>query len=296
MSDKELKRAVIALGYFDSVHRGHKKVIEKAKELASSLNAITVVFTFEGNLKAVLGNNQEKVVFTPLERQKFIKDLGADEIFFAPANRVFLSMRKGDFLRLLNKSYNVLSYVSGQDYRFGKFGEGTVDDIENYALNHGQTAHVVNTLCVNGKRVSTTAIKGLLSAGDVENANLLLGRKYSITGKVVEGRKVGGKIGFPTVNVSIDKDKHRLKDGVYQGEVDIDGKTYVAVINYGARPTFNLDEKLIEAHVIDFNGVIYGKTLTLRFSRFMREIIKFNNCDELKEQLIKDVKKVKGDI
>lgn len=296
MSDKELKRAVIALGYFDSVHRGHKKVIEKAKELASSLNAITVVFTFEGNLKAVLGNNQEKVVFTPLERQKFIKDLGADEIFFAPTNKDFLSMEKGDFLRLLNKSYNVLSYVSGQDYRFGKFGEGTVDDIEHYALNHGQTAHVVNTLCVNGKRVSTTAIKGLLSAGDVENANLLLGRKYSITGKVVEGRKVGGKIGFPTVNVSIDKDKHRLKDGVYQGEVDIDGKTYVAVINYGARPTFNLDEKLIEAHVIDFNGVIYGKTLTLRFSRFMRDIIKFNNCDELKEQLIKDVKRVKGDI
>ena len=124
MSDKVLKRAVIALGYFDSVHCGHKKVIEKAKELANSFNAITVVFTFEGNLKAVLGNQQEKVVFTQLEREKFIKGLGVDEIYFAPVSQEFLSISEREFLDVLNDKYKVVAYVSGQDYRFGKFEIG----------------------------------------------------------------------------------------------------------------------------------------------------------------------------
>lgn len=295
MSDKVLKRAVIALGYFDSVHRGHKKVIERAKEEAEKLGAITVVFTFEGNLKALLGDGKDKVVYTAKEREKFIKNLGADEIYFAPVDFGFLSTGKLAFLNMLNRAYDIVCYVSGEDYRFGKFGKGNVDDIKRYAGEKGQGAIVVETLNDSGEKISTTAIKRFLSKGDIEGANRLLGREYSVDGEVFEDRKVGSTIGFPTVNIKIGKDKHRLKDGVYAGKTEIDGKEYKAIINYGARPTFNLDEKLIEAHIVDFSGVLYGKTLTIRFDRYMRDIVKFNDSLELKKQLQKDLAEVKGD-
>ena len=294
MSDKKLKRAVIALGYFDSVHRGHKKVIERAKEEAIKCNAITVVFTFKGNLKALLGDGKDKVVYTAKEREKFIKDLGADEIYFAPVDFGFLSTGKLAFLNMLNRAYDIVCYVSGEDYRFGKFGKGNVDDIKRYAGEKGQNVIVVETLNDGKQKISTTAVKKLLTNGDVEGVNGLLGREYSVTGIVSEGRKVGSTIGFPTVNIKIEKDKHRLKDGVYAGKTEIDGKEYATIINYGARPTFDLSEKLIEAHIVDYSGVLYGKTLTLRFSRFLRNIVKFSSSEELKKQLEKDLLEVRG--
>ena len=294
MSDSIKKRVVIALGYFDSVHRGHKKVIERAVLEAQKKQANTVVFTFKDNLKAVLFGEKEKVVYTALERGVFIKALGVDEIYFAPASLEFLSMDKSKFLDALNEKFDIISYVSGEDYRFGKGGDGDVDFIERYAKEHGQTVTVVQTLNFEQGKISTTIIKEFLTKGEVQKANALLGRAYSITGEVFRDREVGSKLGFPTVNIKIDRDKHSLKNGVYFGKIAVDGKVYKAIINYGARPTFNLDEKLIEAHIIDFDGELYGRTLTVCFEMFLRDIKKFNNQEELKNQLKKDLIAVKN--
>lgn len=295
MSDKEKVPTVIALGYFDSVHLGHKKVIESAINKAKELGAKTVVFTFHGNLKAAIGSGDEKTVFSAKEREEFIKSLGVDEIYFAPVDMNFLSMGKLAFLNLLNRKYNIKCYVSGNDYHFGKFGKGGVDDIKSYAQKHGQDYIVVDTFNLDGQKVSTTAIKQLLDSGDVSAAAALLGRAYTVCGTVFEDRKVGQKLGFPTANVKIDKDKHRLKDGVYSGTINLDGKTYKTVINYGARPTFDLTEKLLEAHVIDFNGQLYGKEITLSFDRYLRDIKKFGSQEELKKQLELDIAETKGE-
>ena len=294
MSDKIKKRVVIALGYFDSVHLGHKKVIERAKEEAEKVNAQTVVFTFKGNLKAVLGKDGGKVVYTAKERENFIKALGADEIYFAPVDFNFLSIGRLAFLNMLNRIYDIVCYVSGADYRFGKFGKGSVEDIKRYAKEKGQSVITVDTLNFERGKISTTAIKGFLSDGKIEQANRLLGRPYSVTGTVFKDRCVGSSIGFPTVNIKIEKDKHRIKDGVYVGGVIVDGKNYKAIINYGARPTFNLDEKLIEAHIVDFSGDLYGQNITVNFYAYMREIKRFSNAEQLKSQLNEDLLKVKN--
>lgn len=285
---------VIALGYFDSVHLGHKKVIEQAKKEADLHGAKTVVFTFKGNLRAIISNENEKQVYTLTEREGFLYELGVDEIYFAPVNFTFLSMAKLAFLNLLNRKYNIVSYVCGEDYRFGKFGLGDVEYLEKYAFGKGQTVTALNMETAFGKRISTTEIKKMLSLGNVSSANLFLGRSYSISGTVFQDRKVGRKLGFPTINIKLDSDKHRLKDGVYSGHVFIDGERYGAVINYGARPTFSLKEKLVETHIIDFDGELYGKRVTVFFDNYLRDIMKFDDEDRLKEQLKKDVLSVKG--
>ena len=142
---------------------------------------------------------------------------------------------------------------------------------------------------IDGERVSSTAIKKFLQDGNVKKANEFLGEFYTVTGEVLHGRTVGKTLGFPTVNMLIDNEKVKLKDGVYAGKVILDNVTYRAIVNYGARPTFNLDEKLIEAHIIGFNGDLYGRTITLKFSGFIRSVMRFNGSEELIKQLGKDV-------
>ena len=133
MSDNTKKTAVIALGYFDSVHLGHKNVISRAVSEAKKLGAITVVFTFKGNLRATLSGGEGSVVYTASEREELIKNLGVDQVFFAPTSLKFLSLGKRAFLNYLNRIYNIACYVSGEDYRFGKMGKGNVEYLYSYA-------------------------------------------------------------------------------------------------------------------------------------------------------------------
>lgn len=294
MLDNKLIPAVIALGYFDSVHRGHQKVIKTAVEKAKLTGAKTVVFTFKGNLKSAITGCDEKMVFTPEERAGFIKDAGADEIYFAPVTEKFLSLDKIEFLDFINGEFNIKGYVSGDDYRFGKGGQGSVSDLIKYADKNGQFVVTADTLYENGERISTTLIKKCLAEGNIVKTNYLLGRAYTVSGKVFEDRKVGRKLGFPTVNIKIVKDKYSLKDGVYAGGIVLDGKQYKTLINYGARPTYSLDEKLIEAHILNYSGELYGKYITLCFTGFLREIIKFNDENGLKVQLLADLDKIRG--
>lgn len=294
MSDNKSLPTVLALGYFDSVHLGHQKVIRTAKEFADGIGARLVVFSFGGNLRAVLFGENEKVVYTEKERESFYRSFGADDVFFAPITNDFLSLDKLSFLEYVNQKYNVKGYVCGEDYRFGKNGDGTIKDIEQYASENNQYFKALPLENSDGEKISSTKIKKLLSAGDVEGANALLGREYSVSGVVFEDRKVGRKIGFPTTNVRLDNDKERLPDGVYLGGVEFDNKRYRAIVNYGARPTFDLKNKLVEAHIIDFSGDLYGKEIKVYFTSFMRGIRKFDSVEELKEQLEKDLQFVKG--
>lgn len=288
MLDKRLN-AVLALGYFDSVHKGHQKVIKSAKQCANDLGCALVVFTFDDNLKAVFSSSDDKMVYVKQERENLLKSLGADKVVFAPVNNEFLSLSKTEFLDYLNEEFNVLGYVCGSDYRFGKKGSGDANYLRQYAHQKDQAILVIDMEKSEKQKISTSLIKKLLTDGEIERVNLLLGRAYSVSGEVFSDRKVGEKIGFPTVNIKLNDNKHRLKDGVYYGKIN----GYKAVINYGARPTFNLNEKLVEAHLIGFNGNLYGQNLTVHFHGFIRGIEKFDNVEKLTERLIKDVEYAK---
>ena len=297
MSDKKLK-VVLALGYFDSVHIGHQKVIKKAVALAKEKNATPLVYTFGDNPRSVFTGEQVKVVYTKDERRELYRLLGVEKACFTTASKTFLSRGKRSFLNLLNSKYDVLGYVCGEDYTFGKGGKGNVAYLKSYAEKIGQFVEICKIVTSGNEKVSSTLVKELLSSGKVKTANELLGREYSISGKVISDRHIGKTLGFPTLNVKLNSDKQRLKDGVYAGYSYIDGVKYQAVINYGARPTFGLDEKLVEAHLIGFDGNLYGKNVTVYFIDFVREVVKFDSVNELVEQLKKDlitVKEMKND-
>lgn len=291
MSDKS--KTIIALGYFDSVHTGHRKIIKKAQDVAKEKGFSCAVFTFGGNLNEFIGKGDKKSIFTTDERKDIFNLIGVKEVLFAPVDKEFLSLDKKEFLDYLNSVYDIECYVCGSDYRFGRLGLGDVEFLKDYAIRKGQTVLVEPLVLDGDKKVSTTLIKELLKDGKIEKANELLGDKYFVKGIVFKDRNVGKSLGFPTVNIKIDSKKSPLKQGVYAGEVELD-KKYKALINYGARPTYNLDEKLVEAHLIDFEGSLYGKEITVKFSRFMREIIKFNSEKDLVLRLTKDLEQIKG--
>ncbi len=295
MLDSKKISVVIALGYFDSVHIGHQKVISTAVARAKELGVTPATFSFDGNLRKFIGGADGKYVFTTAERKRLIYNLGVEEILFAPVTKTFLSKGKLFFLNYLNDIYDVKGYVSGEDYRFGHNGLGDVGYLKEYAEKRGQFVVTVPAVTLNEKRVSTTYIKSLLLCGDITTANAMLGGKYFVTGKVLKGRKVGRKIGFPTVNLPINADRSPVKYGVYSATVNVDGKEYKAVVNYGERPTYELYDRIVEAHIIDYEGDLYGKDLKIYFESYLRDIIKFNGEAELIEQLKKDVSAVKGD-
>ncbi len=285
MSDKKV---ILALGFFDSLHLGHKKVISKTVELAKENNAKSVVFTFKGDLRSFINNKEEELCFLNHERENLIKSLGADEVFFAPVTKEFLSLSGNEFLDFINKQFDISGYVLGGDFTFGQNALNNVNDIILYAKRNNQFIKVIDILFFNGRKISSTDIKEYLKNGEIEKANALLSFPFFVSGKVFSDRKIGRTLGFPTANIVIDKKKVKLKDGVYKGYVYLENKKYLSIINYGSRPTFNLNEKLIEVHILNFSGDLYNKDLTVYFEKFIRQIKKFNNKDELIKQLIKD--------
>ena len=284
---------VVALGYFDSVHLGHRQVIETAKALADELNVKPTVFTFGGNLRAMITRKNDKYVYSADERADILKEMGIDSVFVQRVDFDFLSMGKHAYLNWINKKFDIKGYVCGKDYKFGMFAKGNVDDLAKYAESKSQVLKIVDTLDADGKRISTSRIKLLLSAGDLKTANALLGRPFSLSGTVVKDRGVGTTLGFPTANLKLEKYKQPLREGVYAGHVFLDGVRYDSVINFGTRPTFGGTDTVIEAHIAGFSGDLYDKKITLFFDGYIREIRKFFNEEDLKKQLASDLEFVK---
>ncbi len=286
------KKTVLALGYFDGVHLGHREVILKAKELALKNASTLTVLTFKGDLKKAVSGVSQGCIYTYKEKERLLYSLGADYVVGLSVSKNFLKRGKLSFLNYLNKRFNVAGYVFGTDYKFGK-NLGNADYLKDFAKKHGQAVFVVNPVLKNSEKVSSTLIKELLSAGEIKKANALLNKDYFLTGKVYNDRSVGKSIGFPTANLVASENKFLLKRGVYSGYAYLNGEKYKAVINYGERPTFNLSKSVVEAHFIGFSGNLYGKEIILYFTDYLREINKFSTLSELTNQIEKDVLRVK---
>lgn len=287
MSDK----TVIALGYFDCVHLGHRKVINSAKEFAESVNASLTVFTFNGNLKKAT-SDLSTFVYTLPERRMLLNDMGVENIYCTPVCEEFLNYTPNEFLDKLNSDLNIVAYFCGEDYTYGKNKSGNCKTLSQYAKSKNQFVQVIEKQLYSGKEISTSYIKELLKDGEIELANSLLVSPYFITETVKKDRKVGSKIGFPTVNLKPALEKQSIKNGVYKGHIFLNDNRYNVLINNGARPTFGLTEELIEAYIIGFNGDLYGKEITLYFDSFIRDIIKFDCESDLINQIKKDLQKV----
>ncbi len=285
-------KIVVALGFFDSIHVGHTIIINKAQEIAKKHDADCAVFTFTNDIDFLFGASSG-LVLTYDERIEKLSKLSVDTVISTIFTKEFSKISATEFFNTLTKNFEVKAVVCGKDYRFGYKGLGDVNLLKNLCKDKGICLHVIEDVSHCGKRVSTTNIKELLLDGKIEQANELLGESYSISGEVAHGRAVGSQMGFPTANVIIPSEKAKIKVGVYKTHVVLDGKEYKCITNYGARPTFSLDDVLTETYIDGFSGDLYGKNIIVYFDAFIRECIKFNDIEELTNQLKLDLEKIR---
>lgn len=283
-----MNKPVIALGYFDSIHLGHKKLIDEALKYARERGQNLSVCTFEDGFLSSIGRN-EKEVFLLRERRTVLKDMGVEDIIVFPCNSDFLSQSKENFCQSINV-INPSAVFVGADYRFGKNASGDVNCLK--ALINAPV-FIVDILFINEKKVSTSSVRDLITEGRIKEANTFLSTPYFISGTVTQGRKVGREMGLPTVNLIPSDNKLLPKFGVYAAEARVEGKGYAAVVNIGDHPTFNDVKCNVEAHIIDYSGDLYGKEITVKPIEYLREIKKFDDALSLKNQIESDIKTTK---
>jgi riboflavin kinase/FMN adenylyltransferase len=283
----EAKPDVTCIGAFDGVHLGHQALINMAKSISSKYQ----ILTFDPVPKKFF-NNMHKLLST--------KDMKVDLLSrFSPESIIFLNFEDvkdlipEDFCNILNNKLNTKSIVVGKDFKFGKNREGDVNFLIKYFGN--SNVHVLNDYVVNDSKISSTLIKSTINEGKLELANQYLGYLFKLKGKVEHGNHMGHKIGFPTANINVDVNLVTPKFGVYEVDVTKADKTYKGVMNIGNRPTVSNDLKLsYEVHILDFDEDIYGSFLEVEFVSFIRDEIKFDNIEELKNQISIDIESIKN--
>lgn len=283
---------VVIAGFFDCIHAGHLELIERGKTLAKKLNATAALFTFSNDPAAVF-NRANGLVLTFEERLIKLEKHRINTVITCDFTKDFALTSRDDFLKTLTCNFRVKGFVCGYDYTFGYKACGNRDYLKTYCEENGIAFEAVDEIVLQGKRISTTLVKEYLSAGDIKSVNKLLADPYFIKGIVVEGRKDGRKLGFPTANLLLRSDKYRIKRGVYKTRVIVDGKEFKAITNYGTQPTFNADSLVVESHLKGFSSDLYGKEIIVIFDDYIRDIVKFYDIADLKKQLEKDMEVLK---
>lgn len=286
----------LALGFFDGVHLGHKKVIKSAVDFAKRNGIKSAVVTFKEHPCCFFRGIRPKYILTREERLKHIEALGVDYVYLLDFNSKLCMLSAEDYLReVLVGNFSPKSISTGFNHYFGAKKSGNVTLLAEKQLEYGYKYFEIPPQKVFGKTISSTAIRELLSKGQIKNANEMLGYNFSITGEVVKGQQLGRTIGFRTANLIYPNELIDLPFGVYSTFVTIDGKKYQGVTNFGIRPTVSDSHKCtLETHILDFEKDIYGKYITVEFIKMIRAEKKFKSLDELKNQIIADVLSVKN--
>ena len=283
-----LQPAVVALGMFDGVHLGHRALITRLLEEAKRLRAVPVVFTFSNHPLEVLGGNV-RMISGIRERNMMLRSLGAEEVESVPFTREMAHLSTEQFIDLLGEKWNVRGLVVGYNYTCGDRGTGTPETLRDIGGVRDFSVSVVDPVLFEGEPVSSTRIREAVERGDVTLAEALLKRRYTLTGTVVQNKRIGRRIGFPTANIEADLRRVIPADGVYATFAFVGGVVYRAVTNIGTNPTVHGSRLTIETHLLDFNADIYGQQLTIAFRKRLRGEEMFDSLDALKEQIRLDV-------
>jgi len=286
---------VMAIGNFDGVHVGHQTLFRKAAELALTHEGTSIAFTFEPHpLKIIAPENVPPMLTHFKKKMELIESFGINMVICADFTRKFADQQPRDFSKnILFEKIAVKEVVVGFDYAFGRGREGTIPYLKKMGEEFGFQVHVVEPFKLDGHTVSSSHVRELIEAGQVETASQFLGRDYSIIGPVITGYKTGQAIGFPTAN--IDTSKVQIPStGVYAVRITYQNESYDAVANIGFNPTFNRDRLSVEVHIFDFNKVIYHKEIEVQFIARIRSEITFKSADDLVVQIKQDIDKSKN--
>ena len=284
--------SVVTSGTFDGVHLGHQKILRRLQELADRKQGETVLLTYWPHPRLILQPEDKslRLLTTLSEKVKLLEEMGVDHLIILPFTRELSQMSSEEFIRdILVDKIQTKTLVIGYDHKFGKNREGSFEYLQSHSHLFGFAIEEISRQDVDDLGVSSTKIRTALAQGDIATANKYLGRPYDLSGQVVKGQQIGRSLGFPTANIQIAEDYKLLpRDGAYAVHAEVNSIRYKAILNIGDRPTVDGQKKTIEAHLIDFEGDLYGQELRVYFQEFLREEKKFGSLDALKNQLVID--------
>lgn len=285
------QKTFVTIGTFDGVHVGHQKIIKKLVEEAQKTEKKSVLLTFFPHPRMVLQKDTSiKLINSITERAKLLKKTGLDYLIIHPFDKDFSQLTAFDFVRdILANKLNTTKLIIGYDHHFGKNREGNIEQLTKYSSEFNFEVEEIPAQDIDEVLVSSTKIRKALLEGNIAIANNFLGYRFSISGKVVSGKQLGGKIGYPTANLKINETYKIIpKTGVYVVKSSIDNKNIFGMMNIGNRPTVDGKNQTIEVHFFDFHQNLYEKDLTIEMLHFIRDEQKFESINQLISQLKKD--------
>ncbi|WP_159519414.1 riboflavin biosynthesis protein RibF [Erysipelothrix urinaevulpis] len=279
------------IGYFDGVHLGHQKLINKTIAVAKEKGLKSALITFDPDPWTVIHNKNKVNHITPIkEKMRLIASLGIDELIIVQFNKEVSKLEPQVFIEQILIPLRVSDLIVGEDFKFGFKGAGNVAYLQEHAAIFFHT-HVLTFKEQDDKKIGTTLISQAILKGDFDRANEMLGRAYTLSGYVKQGNREGTRIGFPTANLDVVDEYVLPPKGVYAGYVEVKGEKHKSVLNIGHNPTFNHSKELsIETHILDYNDIIYGELLKQSFVYRIRDEIEFPSVEALIKQMEEDVK------
>ena len=285
------KQRVIALGFFDGVHRGHGALLRRAREVADETGALACAVTFDHHPRDLTRGEPTPLINTHQERTTLMERYyGMDEVLVLPFDWAMMEMPWREFAtHILSEQMGAIHVVAGHDYHFGYKGEGNVDRLGAICQEMGIGCTIIPPVQIDGITVSSTYIRGLITQGDMERACRYLGHPHLITGTVVHGKQLGRTLGTPTANLLLPSNILVPAFGVYATRVHLAGQTYQAVTNVGVRPTVeDTHQVTVEPWILDFDGDVYGQRMEVEFYTRLRGERKFESLDALREEILRN--------
>ena len=284
--------STVAIGTFDGIHVGHQAIIKAAVQDAAAHNRASIVFTFDRHPAELLAPDRAPDYLTTSEqRNRYVADLGVDGLVIAEFDRALAKLSPEDFVaRILISRLGARSIVVGANFAFGKNRAGDIGFLEAAQQRYDFSLCALDPVVIAGSPASSTRVRELLRSGKIEEAEQVLGHPYWLAGKVVEGQKLGRKLGYPTANLDLDCRQVVPLDGIYAVRVRLDdGRLIQGACSIGDRPTVAGAGRSIETYLLDFDEDIYGRSMEVRFVQRLREEQKFESLDALIQQMEKDV-------
>ena len=278
---------VFALGFFDGVHRGHQALLAECVRMAKAMDVETAAITFEAHPQSLFRSDVPPLLTTLQDRFRLLLRYGIEHVYPFPVNQKVMSTPWEDFLEELLGS-GAVGFVCGDDFRFGSRGEGNAEKLRQFCRDRKLPCVIVPEQNLDGVRISSSYIRKQIGEGDMATAVRFLGHGHMLTGTVVTGRRLGHKLGFPTANIELPQGVIVPRHGVYACRAYVGEKSYLAVCNVGNRPTVQGHQVRTETWLLDFDGDLYGQSVTLEFMYFLRPEQRFESLDALKKAVLCD--------
>lgn len=291
----DIPKSVVALGTFDGVHLGHREILRRCAARGRQENLPSVVFTFHKHPLEIIRPQFAPQLLTDIpDKLTLIQGLGIENTVIAQFDDEMARATPEEFVReILVDSLRAKWVVAGFNYTFGRKAEGNAETLKSLGEKYGFSVEIAKPVSVGGTPVSSTRIRSSLTKGNVEEASMMLGRPFSIKGKIIKGESRGKTLGYPTVNLDVPREIALPKCGVYAASVCVKGCMFGAVTNVGTRPTFSGETMSVETHIIGFEGNLYGEILRVFLAKRLRDEIKFSSGEALTYQISQDVERAK---